>query len=62
MGEVSSTTVTYAPTESAELTVSTYNELSGMEGASGITTVAQSSGSNALIQQAVSTNANLFTE
>ncbi len=40
--------------------VSNSNSISGMDGAAGITTVAQISGPNSLVQQSVNTNASLF--
>ncbi|NAW59012.1 hypothetical protein [Vibrio sp. V36_P2S2PM302] len=44
------------------LTVNHSNSLGGFNGAAGINTVAQNAGNNSLVQQAVSTNASVFTD
>ncbi|GAA5646960.1 hypothetical protein [Vibrio proteolyticus] len=44
------------------LTVNHSNSLGGFNSAAGISTVAQNAGNNSLIQQAVSTNASVFTD
>ncbi|MGR5471141.1 dentin sialophosphoprotein, partial [Vibrio astriarenae] len=60
MGSVSSTSVNYSTMEKdSTVRVDNVNNLGGMDGASGITTVAQSAGGNALIQQSVATNASV---
>lgn len=45
----------------SDVDVRNVNSLSGMNGVAGITTVSQNSGANSLTQQAVSTNASVFT-
>ncbi len=47
---------------SAGVSVNNMNSLDGMSGAAGIVTVSQNSGANSLTQQAVTTNASLFTD
>lgn len=43
------------------LTVTHTNSLSGFDGAAGINVVGQNAGNNSLVQQAISTNASVFT-
>ncbi len=47
---------------SAGVSVNNMNTLDGMNSAAGIVTVSQNSGANSLTQQAVTTNASLFTD